>query len=48
MSKKEKKPIVPEAIAIPRKKGIGEWLFWGWVVLIIIAAIFMGYRFLYG
>ena len=36
-----------EDTKIPEGKGTG-WVLWAWVILLVIAAIFMGIKFIYG
>jgi hypothetical protein len=50
MSKNKKKNTTAErqTTEVPRKKDIGDYILYGWVVLLIAAGILMAYKFLHG
>ncbi len=49
MSNQKKVMTVEQAPVEPaKKKGLGDYIMWGWVILLILAGILMAYKFIYG
>ena len=46
-TKRNQKVVEPTAEE-PKKKDWGDYVLWGWVILLIVAGILMGYKFMAG
>jgi hypothetical protein len=45
---KKNQKVEEPTLEEPKKKDWGDYILWGWVILLIVAGILMGYKFIAG